>query len=376
MIFLTYNDVYSGIYQSQVIDVCKTLQQLSGKRVRLVALVSLRHFNEQRRLIKQAFPAARILPMVPGVNRWRANLPLLTLAGGFSKGEPVWARGPFACKLAIALRQKGKASSTIFDARGAYEAEFNEYNLVGDSPLKTEIGAIEKNALTESDRQLAVSEKLVAWWKSRYIFSPLLLVVIPCTLAENFEHPLPSKEEILRLRARAGFSEADIVLVYSGSSAGWQSFTLFDKLIFRHMSCNPAIKLIFLSKDPPHNSQTFTAFHDRIRVNWVQPGQVRDLLLAADYGLLVREPSVTNEVASPVKFAEYLSCGLDVIISEGIGDFSDFVKRHACGLTPASAIPLQPLTYQKKLANHCLALQHFSKKSPAIRKQYERLLEA
>jgi hypothetical protein len=48
-----------------------------------------------------------------------------------------------------------------------------------------------------------------------------------------------------------------------------------------------------------------------------------------------------NEVASPVKFGEYLASGLPVVMSAGIGDYSELVRRKKVGVIlkgrPASA---------------------------------------
>jgi hypothetical protein len=58
---------------------------------------------------------------------------------------------------------------------------------------------------------------------------------------------------------------------------------------------------------------------------------VKDYLSISDYGILIREYSVTNKVASPTKFAEYLNAGLKVIISPEIGDFSAMVDKYNLG---------------------------------------------
>jgi hypothetical protein len=375
MIFLTFNDAYSGIYQGQVIEVCKTLGQVSGERVTLVALVSVRDFRAQRRLIRRAMPSARVLPMFPGVALWKYNRVLLSWIRLFSARQTIWARGPFACNLALMLKKKGKARRVLFDARGAYEAEFNEYDLVGDSNLKEDIAGIEKTALEKSDGQLAVSQKLVDWWKERYNFTVRKCQVIPCTLAEHFDDPLPPAPAINEIRRGMDYSPTDIILVYSGSSAGWQSFELIDKLLFEWMTVNPAVKLLFLTKHPPTQSKTFSRFGERIRQIWVQPAEVRNILLAADYGLLIREPSVTNRVSSPVKFAEYLASGLQVIISEEIGDFTEFVKQNNCGHLLAGNLSFRPAAYEKKTAINGLARETFSKRSSSILNRYSALLQ-
>jgi glycosyltransferase involved in cell wall biosynthesis len=65
---------------------------------------------------------------------------------------------------------------------------------------------------------------------------------------------------------------------------------------------------------------------------------------ASDVGLitmgLFADPCVANRVCSPVKISEYLVSGLPVIMSSGLGDFSDEVIRHKLGVVlPHDASP-------------------------------------
>ena len=46
--------------------------------------------------------------------------------------------------------------------------------------------------------------------------------------------------------------------------------------------------------------------------------------------------SPVNSVASPVKFGEFMAAGLPVIISDGVGDFSDLVQRENVGMVVRS----------------------------------------
>jgi hypothetical protein len=97
-------------------------------------------------------------------------------------------------------------------------------------------------------------------------------------------------------------------------------------------------------------------------------------MIIADYGILIREQSVTNQVASPVKFAEYLACGLQVLISEGIGDFTDFVKQQNCGKIFNENIKIEPIPFTQKAKNHQLALQYFVKEASTNKAAYQKLL--
>jgi glycosyltransferase involved in cell wall biosynthesis len=92
--------------------------------------------------------------------------------------------------------------------------------------------------------------------------------------------------------------------------------------------------------------------------------EVPAYLAAADAGLLLRAASVVNRVASPVKFAEYLACGVPVILTQGVGDYSELVE--SCGI--GCVIP--SLTIDQ--ASHDL-LQAFMKmlsdKAPELRER-------
>jgi hypothetical protein len=51
-------------------------------------------------------------------------------------------------------------------------------------------------------------------------------------------------------------------------------------------------------------------------------GDVPGLLNASDLGMLLLRQSPNIQTCSPVKFAEYLNCGLPVLISAAVGDYS------------------------------------------------------
>ncbi|MHB8262052.1 MAG: glycosyltransferase family protein [Bacteroidia bacterium] len=376
MIFLTYNDNFSGIYKSQVTDVCSFLQKEFAVKIKLVALVSIRSYATQKQLIKLGYPNSVVLPMFPKVRFWKLNTITLFLICLFSGKRKVWARGPFACNMAVYLKKSKLITQVVFDARGAYQAELTEYSVVEDRSVKNNIDKIENNALVKSEAQLSVSNKLVEWWKIKYNYSSTKFVVIPCTLSSLFYRDLCSEEELLMARKKGGFAAEDIVLIYSGSSAGWQSFSMVDDFLYELFSDNTNIKLIFLSNEIPAASKTFQKYADRITTKWLKPNEVFDLMILADYGILIREPSVTNQVASPVKFAEYLACGLQVLISEGIGDFTEFVKEHQCGLLLSKKMKIEKVSFAQKVKNHKLAMQYFLKEADVNKNAYKKLLHA
>ncbi|MEO7080337.1 MAG: hypothetical protein ABIY71_02380, partial [Flavobacteriales bacterium] len=199
-------------------------------------------------------------------------------------------------------------------------------------------------------------------------------VVIPCTLGRaHLQEPVAVEAR----REALGFSPEDVVLVYSGSTAGWQSFEMLEKLLRSVLDAQVHTKVLFLS--PPHaDIDVFKkAYLGRVLTAWVPPAEVPQALQACDIALLLREDTLTNRVASPTKFAEYLACGLPVIISEGIGDFSALVQKECLGVVHAdgAALPVleRPSTEER---THCraYALAHFTK--AAHDAGYRKVLEA
>jgi glycosyltransferase involved in cell wall biosynthesis len=373
ILYLTHNDAPGGVYRSQVADVVAHLNALGPEPVRLVALVSLRGYWGQRRAIRRMCPGAWVLPMVPGVRRWRANARLLGLLCRILRPQGIVARGPFAAWMALRQRDRGLVRRVCFDARGAYAAEWEEYRIVDDERLIAQAKEAERRALAECDLRLAVSHALVAWWQERYgsVVGPH--VVVPCTLSrEALAQPLEREDA----RTQWGYGPADVVLVYAGSVAGWQSLAALDVSLAPLLEQQPAVKLLFLSRPDPVIDALATRLPGRVQRLWTGPEEVPTLLAACDHGLLLREASVTNRVASPVKFAEYLHAGLPVLISPQIGDCSAWVQREQAGsvwgpgMAPPRLHPTDPATRRRMRE---LAVARFSKSAYAA--EYRRLIE-
>jgi hypothetical protein len=90
--------------------------------------------------------------------------------------------------------------------------------------------------------------------------------------------------------------------------------------------------------------------------------------------ILIRDDKVTNQVASPVKFAEYLAAGLQVLISPNIGDYSSFIKEYNCGKIVDEKIPpLKKISIEDRVKNIELATAYFKKDSPLNYNAYNQL---
>lgn len=363
MIYLTYADQPSGVYSSQVVDVCNFLNESHNAQIRLVSFISLHNFSHNRQKIKREMPSAIVLPMLPRMTSFGFNTLMLFFVLLFLNQRSVIARNVLAARIALRLRSFLKLK-VCFDGRGAIAAEWNEYQVVPLQEWKNSIHTWEKSVVLNVDFRIAVSEELVKYWNERYGYSENKHVVIPCTLNTSFRPEILKQEEIENARKKMKFDADDIILVYSGSTAGWQSFDLLQGFLQKIINNNKNIKVLFLSEKDKNVDQLKAEFPDKIFQTFVKHSEVSGILKSCDIGILIREKSVTNQVASPTKFAEYLSAGLPVIISEGIGDYTSFVKQNDCGwVLDESPLQMNRLNISERNRLLQLVNDHFTKKS-------------
>ncbi|MCW5898868.1 MAG: glycosyltransferase [Flavobacteriales bacterium] len=329
ILYLTYNDQPSGVYWSQVTDVVSHLNTLSDERVRLVALVSMRGYSRSFRSIRAHAPGAVVLPMVPRARNWRINRYWVLLVCLLMRPSGVICRGIFATALALHARDRELVRKVCFDARAAYGAEWEEFRVVDDDRLIAECAALEGEVLHQADVRLAVSHALVDHWHDRFGYKGYRHLVIPCTLSRSLEPDDRMSEA--HIRGTCGWGQGDTVLVYSGTVVGWQSLELLRDTVEPWLAGAPDRRMLFLSEDHPCIADLRQRHPGQVARMWLEHQQVRAALLECDLGLLLRDPCVTNRVASPTKFAEYLSAGLPVLISEEVGDLTKLVEKEDLG---------------------------------------------
>lgn len=366
MFYITFNDYPGGIYTSQVIDVVNYLNHLSQRKIRLIAFISVRNFFQVRKIIKNQYRYSIVIPMFPGVQNWKWNRLSLFFLILLYRPSVIITRGIFAFHITLPFKKLNLFKKIILDARGAYKAEFEEYQVISDKKIIQQIAELEKRAIEQADIKISVSQKLVNYWNITYNHISKNYVIIPCTLSKEFIKELPDEQYINDLRKKSGFSNDDIIIVFSGSASKWQSLHLSDKMFISLLQQNNKIKLLLLGQHQLNEYEAYKHFPNRIKQFNCTHQEVFNYLCIADYGWLVRKQSITNQVASPVKFAEYLSAGLKIIISDNLGDYSTFCIEHQCGYVIKNTddianLQLEKLQYSQKQIFHSLAMQYFIK---------------
>lgn len=371
--YLTYGEYASGIYSSQVVDTCLELTTLSKQKFKLISFISIKNFKKEKRRLKHSYSNVIVLPSFPKMSNYKFNVIPLMILCIFYKPNAIICRNAIPTKIGLMLRNIKLIKKVIFDGRAAEYEQYIEYKLTNDMFFTNHIFQIEKESVNHADFKIAVSQALVYYWENKFDYTQHNHVVIPCTL--NSKHNESTNNNTIN-RERCGYKKEDIILIYSGSIAQWQSFVLLLHFFEEQLINNQNIKIIFLCKETETIHTFKNKYPTRITQLWCSESEVYDYLSMADYGILLRDSTWTNKVASPVKFAEYLNAGLDVIISPEVGDFSEFVINQSCGFVYNNQyITLSPLTTIKKNSNKQLVQHYFNKKSPIITEKYKLILE-
>lgn len=141
--------------------------------------------------------------------------------------------------------------------------------------------------------------------------------VIPCGAPANlffFDNSIRQKT-----RRRLGILDHEVVLAFSGSMAPWQCVEETLHLMSQAVTAAPSTRCLIISPD----ARKILALAEknllpRIISVTCDFCEVPQYLHAADFGFVIRAPSRVNDVASPIKFAEYSLSGLKVITTNAV----------------------------------------------------------
>ena len=291
---------------------------------------------------------------------WVPQLQLYSIAkpSGQTARTVVHARTQTAAAIALGLKNWLQNTKVIFDMRGDTPAEFllslEKSGRDPGSPAArrkyTKLKGIERQAVMGSDAILCVSGAMKEKIIGEYRVSPQKIQVVP-TVASTQKFYWDAK---LRTRVRKELGIEDkFALIYAGSIRAYQTLEALLEFYRKLRENRQHLHLLLIT---PQNAEaklllkktlqsgTYTvqsAGHDEM-VGWLN---------AADAGLLLRETNAVNQVAAPTKFAEYLLCGLPVVISQGIGDFSDLARNQNVGIV------LQGCQREEELHDRWIELQ-------------------
>lgn len=188
----------------------------------------------------------------------------------------------------------------------------------------------EEEVLRAADWIIFVSERMREHFQRKYTTDFHRYTIIPCAVDTDFEYQLARRE---KLRQAYGLDDK-LVFCYIGSGEDYQLPALMCWLFRRMLGIFPNAYFLILSHHRDvfiKNLQAQGVGEPYFRVEGVAHDRIFDLLQMGDIGFLLRNNSIVNQVSSPTKFAEYCLCGLPVITTDFVGDFSEIVKQYGLG---------------------------------------------
>jgi glycosyltransferase involved in cell wall biosynthesis len=348
VLFISYNGMLDPLGQTQVLPYLRELAK-KGVRFTLLSFERARAFEPAG--VAQCEELKREL-QTQGIDwHWmryhqRPSVPATiydvtagTLKAGSlvhrKKIELVHARGHIPAAIALALKTRF-GIKMIFDVRGLMAEEYVDAGHWRKDSLPYRITkSTERRILAETDAVVTLTERIwpiIREWEGLR-GRTLQHEVIPCCVdTARFRF---SEAERARRRSELGIKD-QFTIVYSGSLDGWylteQMADFFASVVRR----NPAAHLLWLT----------TGSHDRVRqlmsarniaaenysVLSVAAADVPSYLAAADAGVSFIKRCVSKVASSPTKNAEYLACGLPIVINEGIGDSDALVDEWQAGV--------------------------------------------
>jgi hypothetical protein len=187
-----------------------------------------------------------------------------------------------------------------------------ECKLSGEKDRSKLFSDIENWCLKHADHIVTVSKKMSAHFSRKY-FANKSFIVLPF---------LSDVREVGGRNASAG----KLRVVYAGGVQQWQNITPmlaaieatihnYEFVIYTSNQSEIREKLRLVLPSDQAEMVKVLSLPNEILINE---------LMNADYGFLLRENSVINEVSCPTKLIEYISCGVVPILdSTAIGDFPE-----------------------------------------------------
>ncbi len=336
------------VFQSQLVDRI-SVQAEQGVRAGVVCAV--RDVARFERIVQPALEAARVPFLTfPDAGISSGTFRAAAAMRKFSRQQAsrlVYVRGPWAA-LAHRIAFPAGGPGLVYDFRGDSLAEASYFG--GRKAVRhTALNCLVRWSITRAERVYCVSGPAAEVIATRYGRRDAR-VIPSCVDSRRFGYDAHARA---RIRAMIGAAPADTVFVYSGGLSKYQQVHVMLQ-VWGRLGDDPSLKFLLLTNDTPTQEPASFEVPEHIahRVHrfTVPRSEIPGYLSAADVGFLLREQHPLNRVASPVKFAEYLSCGLAVVSTPGIGDVSDLILDRRLGA-------IGPVENAAELGRACRELQ-------------------
>lgn len=302
---------------------------------------------------------------------------------GLSRGVRVFhSRSSVSGAMAYGATRLTRAAF-FFDADGPLSEEYVDAGAWKRESLPHRMTRwMEGRCFAAADAAAVLTESRREEVEARY---PRPTQVLPCGVDTSRFRPHPHGAT---LRNELGLHGT--VFVYAGKPGGWYlTEPMFDFLKVAQEVFGDISILVLSGDEPAKFAGPAEARGLKVTLRKVPRERMPEFLSAADVGMSFIASTPSKRACSPIKNGEYLACGLPVVSTAGIGDYSGLITKHHVGVVVdaltagaylTAAQELAALLAQPGLAERCRAVVReqvglHEVVLPRYRAIYERLLK-
>lgn len=235
------------------------------------------------------------------------------------------------------IRKKYKNIKLIADIHGANEdiLEFGKNKGILKRLRQRIIFKIannsENNNMKFMDGVFVVTNGLKKYLEERCKIKHLNCYIAPCAINTSSISFLKNKINRETYREKYSIRDNTILFIYSGGVSPWQcikeTIELFQRINDElHFEC----KMLLLSHDKEQMSRLSNG-NKNIIIDSYPASELKSVLCAGDYAFMIRKDCITNNVAYPNKFLEYVESGMKIIATPYVYDIAQQIEKYDIG---------------------------------------------
>ncbi len=370
VLYIAYGGIMQNVFDSQVLQYVKCLRE-RNVGITLIVFdqfnkIFLKEYFQKRKKIKEDLGEhVYCMFRLPLMGRFSVQIDAFRLHLYFKKHfQSKYKKIIFHCRnlwasyLALkSIKNKENIFHVLADIRGDQIAEYRCYypdSLLTRWKIK-ELQLVGHYTCKHVTKLFCVSSVLAETLEKKYCINTDDIIVVPTCV----DHRIYSSNYDSRKALRKKLGIADkFVIVYNGGLQGWQNFEGLIQIATKISQIDSTTFFFVLTKDVS-TAKTYLEKHsfpkEQYKVMNLQYGKMAKFLSCGDLGLLVRKQNDVNKVASPTKFAEYLACGMPVLVSPNIGDTESIIKNENVGFVLGNDLQLAALLKRIKDDREALA---------------------
>jgi glycosyltransferase involved in cell wall biosynthesis len=328
IVYLTHNDVGSPLVRSQVLPYLRGLVAFDVQSELVTFERGLFPYPEDEfrrplwhglRARRGSHVLAKLLDVVAGL----ALVLWLTLR---RRAAILHARSylpaAIACVAGFLLRRP-----FVFDMRGFLGDEYVEGGHWQARDLRYKMLRLAERALLRAASEIVVLTSVAADRLRRQppyaaLVARTPITVVPCTVDLSRFRPLGARDSVP-------------TVVYAGSLGMWYLLDEMLKVYVQARARVPALRFLILNRTEHAAIAQAVSRCDapggQVDVRAADFQDMPGLLGRAYVGIALLRQSESKLASSPIKVAEYLACGLPVIVNRGLGDSDELVRRYRAG---------------------------------------------